>query len=115
MYAKLIQRIEAAGGYVRIADGTIIVSKGPCYAQRTASGWTLYRAATTDRGRYFAESCTDEEAVRMITNGEVDHEAEALSSREVARRVLSDAIRDLVGPDSPQSEMLFEALDCLAS
>lgn len=111
----LVRTLERYGAAVTLADKHLTAVKGHCLVQWTeASAWMLFRSAADPRGRFFAEQCTRNEAIRMIRQGEVQRESEALGSREVARRLLSSAIRQSVGAEGPQADQLFEALDLLA-
>ena len=112
---QLVERFESLGAHIEIGNGLIRVVKNQCLVQRTVEGWSLYRSKQHPLGRFYAEHCTEDEALRMIRNGDVPRESESLSHREQARRLLSSAIRDNFGADSVQGEQLLEALDLLAS
>lgn len=113
--STLLTQFQGVGGGIILGDNGIAVTRGYCRAERTDSGWTLYRSGQDPRGRFFAEHGTLEEALTLIRDGEVARETEVLSNREVARRELSNAIREAFGADTAQGDRLLEAVDLLAS
>jgi hypothetical protein len=112
---SILTQFQNVGGGIILGDHGIAVTKGYCRVERTDTGWTLYRSARDERGRFFCEHATLEEALAMIRDGEVPREGDTLTNHEAARRLLSDAIRDAYGADSVHGERLLEALDLLAS
>ena len=106
-------QLSEIGAYLTVGNGTLRATRGHCFVERTPEGWLLSRSAQHPKGRFFAERCTEAEAVGLIRDGDIERETQTLSQREQARRLLSDAIRHAFDADSPQAELLLEAVDLL--